>query len=304
MSSMNLDNKKVIFIIGPTAIGKTKLSIDLAKLFSCEIISCDSRQFYKELKIGSAPPNKLELTKIKHHFIQNLSVEEDYSAGQFEIDAIELIKKIHEKTNLVLMVGGSGLYIDAICKGLDKTPKISKKIRKEINEEYKNKGLIWLQEKVKKIDPELYFNNNCNNPQRLLRTLELFSQTGKNLSSFQTKKTKKRPFKIIKIGLNTNRKILYNRINKRVDDMIEKGLLKEAHSLINYQHKNALQTVGYKEIFKFLENKFSFEEAINAIKKNTRRFAKRQLTWFRKDKEIKWFEPNELNEIKKFISKS
>tara|TARA_B100000214_G_scaffold243909_1_gene178836 strand:- start:10254 stop:11159 length:906 start_codon:yes stop_codon:yes gene_type:complete len=301
---MNLDNKKVIFIIGPTAIGKTKLSIDLAKLFSCEIISCDSRQFYKELKIGSAPPNKLELTKIKHHFIQNLSVEEDYSAGQFEIDAIELIKKIHEKTNLVLMVGGSGLYIDAICKGLDKTPKISKKIRKEINEEYKNKGLIWLQEKVKKIDPELYFNNNCNNPQRLLRTLELFSQTGKNLSSFQTKKTKKRPFKIIKIGLNTNRKILYNRINKRVDDMIEKGLLKEAHSLINYQHKNALQTVGYKEIFKFLENKFSFEEAINAIKKNTRRFAKRQLTWFRKDKEIKWFEPNELNEIKKFISKS
>ena len=215
---MNLNSKKVIFIIGPTAIGKTKLSIDLAKIFSCEIISCDSRQFYKELKIGSAPPDKLELTKIKHHFIQNLSVEEDYSAGQFEIDAMERIKKIHEKNNLVLMVGGSGLYIDAICKGLDKTPKISKKFRKEINEEYKNKGLIWLQEKVKKIDPEFYVNNDCNNPQRLLRTLELFTQTGKNLSSFQTKKTKKRPFKIIKIGLNTKREILYNRINKRVDN--------------------------------------------------------------------------------------
>ena len=304
MNSMNLNSKKVIFIIGPTAIGKTKLSIDLAKIFSCEIISCDSRQFYKELKIGSAPPDKLELTKIKHHFIQNLSVEEDYSAGQFEIDAMEHIKKIHKKNNLVLMVGGSGLYIDAICKGLDKTPKISKKFRKEINEEYKNKGLIWLQEKVKKIDPEFYVNNDCNNPQRLLRTLELFTQTGKNLSSFQTKKTKKRPFKIIKIGLNTKREILYNRINKRVDNMIDKGLLKEVNSLINFQHKNALQTVGYKEIFKFLDKKCSFEEAIDAIKQNTRRFAKRQLTWFRKDKEIKWFEPNELNEIKKFISKS
>lgn len=301
---MNLNSKKVIFIIGPTAIGKTKLSIDLAKIFSCEIISCDSRQFYKELKIGSAPPDKLELTKIKHHFIQNLSVEEDYSAGQFEIDAMERIKKIHKKNNLVLMVGGSGLYIDAICKGLDKIPKISKKFRKEINEEYKNKGLIWLQEKVKKIDPEFYVNNDCNNPQRLLRTLELFTQTGKNLSSFQTKKTKKRPFKIIKIGLNTKREILYNRINKRVDNMIDKGLLKEVNSLINFQHKNALQTVGYKEIFKFLDKKCSFEEAIDAIKQNTRRFAKRQLTWFRKDKEIKWFEPNELNEIKKFISKS
>ncbi len=301
---MNLNSKKVIFIIGPTAIGKTKLSIDLAKIFSCEIISCDSRQFYKELKIGSAPPDKLELTKIKHHFIQNLSVEEDYSAGQFEIDAMERIKKIHKKNNLVLMVGGSGLYIDAICKGLDKIPKISQKFRKEINEEYKNKGLIWLQEKVKKIDPEFYVNNDCNNPQRLLRTLELFTQTGKNLSSFQTKKTKKRPFKIIKIGLNTKREILYNRINKRVDNMIDKGLLKEVNSLINFQHKNALQTVGYKEIFKFLDKKCSFEEAIDAIKQNTRRFAKRQLTWFRKDKEIKWFEPNELNEIKKFISKS
>ena len=301
---MNLNSKKVIFIIGPTAIGKTKLSIDLAKIFSCEIISCDSRQFYKELKIGSAPPDKLELTKIKHHFIQNLSVEEDYSAGQFEIDAMERIKKIHKKNNLVLMVGGSGLYIDAICKGLDKIPKISKKFRKEINEEYENKGLIWLQEKVKKIDPEFYVNNDCNNPQRLLRTLELFTQTGKNLSSFQTKKTKKRPFKIIKIGLNTKREILYNRINKRVDNMIDKGLLKEVNSLINFQHKNALQTVGYKEIFKFLDKKCSFEEAIDAIKQNTRRFAKRQLTWFRKDKEIKWFEPNELNEIKKFISKS
>ena len=301
---MNLNSKKVIFIIGPTAIGKTKLSIDLAKIFSCEIISCDSRQFYKELKIGSAPPDKLELTKIKHHFIQNLSVEEDYSAGQFEIDAMERIKKIHKKNNLVLMVGGSGLYIDAICKGLDKIPKISQKFRKEINEEYKNKGLIWLQEKVKKIDPEFYVNNDCNNPQRLLRTLELFTQTGKNLSSFQTKKTKKRPFKIIKIGLNTKREILYNRINKRVDNMIDKGLLKEVNSLINFQHKNALQTVGYKEIFKFLDKKCSFEEAIDAIKQNTRRFAKRQLTWFRKDKEIKWFEPNELNKIKKFISKS
>lgn len=304
MNSMSLNTKKVIFILGPTAIGKTKLSINLAKLFSCEIISCDSRQFYKELKIGSAPPNKSELTKVKHHFIQNLSISEDYSAGQFESDAIKLIEEIHKKNDLVFIVGGSGLYIDAICKGFDKTPAISKKIRKEINDKYHSKGLGWIQEKVKKIDPEFYLTNDIKNPQRLLRVLEMFTQTGKKMSSFQSKKIKKRPFKIIKIGLNIDRGILYSRINKRVNSMIEKGLLKEVNSLINFQHQNALQTVGYKEIFRFLNNQCSYEEAIDSVKKNTRRFAKRQLTWFRKDKEIRWFKPNQLNEIKKLIEES
>ena len=304
MNSMTLNTKKVIFILGPTAIGKTKLSINLAKIFSCEIISCDSRQFYKELKIGSAPPNKSELAKVKHHFIQNLSISEDYSAGQFEIDAIKLIEEIHKKNDLVFIVGGSGLYIVAISKGLDKTPTISKKIRKEINEKYHTKGLEWIQEKVKKIDPEFYSNNDIKNPQRLLRVLEIFTQTGKNLSSFQSKKIKKRPFKILKIGLNIDREILYSRINKRVNSMIEKGLLKEVNSLMNFQHQNALQTVGYKEIFRFLNNQCSYEDAIDSVKKNTRRFAKRQLTWFRKDTEIRWFKPNQLNEIKKLIEES
>ena len=213
MNSMSLNTKKVIFILGPTATGKTKLSINLAKIFSCEIISCDSRQFYKELKIGSAPPNKSELAKVKHHFIQNLSINEDYSAGQFEVDAVKLIEEIHKKNDLVFIVGGSGLYIDAICKGLDKTPKISKKIRKEINDQYRNKGLNWIQKKVKQIDPKFYHSSDIKNPQRLLRALEIFTQTGENLSSFQSKKIKKRPFRIIKIGLCIDRAILYNRIN-------------------------------------------------------------------------------------------
>ena len=304
MNSMSLNTKKVIFILGPTAIGKTKLSIDLATIFSCEIISCDSRQFYKELKIGSAAPNQLELNKVKHHFVHNLSVNKNYNAGQFEYDAIKLIKKIHEKHDLVIVVGGSGLYIDAICKGFDKIPEISKEVRKKIKTDYKNRGLTWLKEKVKKIDPEFYFNNDPNNPQRLLRRLEVFTQTGKSLSSFQSQKIKKRPFKIVKIGLNIERKILYNRINKRVDDMMKKGLLEEVKSLINFKHHNALQTVGYKEIFKFLNNDYSLNEAIDSIKQNTRRFAKRQLTWFRKDETIKWFNPNQKNKIKKIILES
>jgi len=300
---MNPNTKRVIFILGPTAIGKTKLSIDLAKTLSTEIISCDSRQFYKELKVGSAPPNKAELSQIKHHFIQNLSVTEEYSAGKFEIDAIKLIKKLHQKNNTIIIVGGSGLYVDAICKGFDNFPKISKKVRKEVNEKYHIKGLSWLQKKVKKVDPEFYLNHDINNPQRLLRVLEIFRETGKKRSSFISNTTKSRPFKITKIGLNIEREILYSQINKRVDNMIKKGLLNEVISLKKFQHKNALQTVGYKELFGFLDKKYSLEKSIENIKRNTRRFAKRQITWFRKDKEIKWFNPNQTREIKEFILK-
>ena len=299
---MKRNTKRVIFIIGPTAIGKTQLSIELAKTLNTEIISCDSRQFYKELKIGSAPPNDQELSEIKHHFIQNLSVTDNYSAGQFEIDAIKLIKELHKTNNTIIAVGGSGLYIDAICKGFNKIPEVSEKTRVQVTSEYKNNGLDWLQEQVRNIEPELYANYDNNNPQRLLRVVEIFKETGNKLSSFKSKEIKQRPFEIIKIGLNTQRNILYEHINKRVDKMMKDGLFKEIKSLVSFQEKNALQTVGYKELFAYLNNECTLDEATKNIKKNTRRFAKRQLTWFNKDKEIRWFEPNQLIEIKKFIS--
>lgn len=295
--------KKVIFIIGPTAIGKTELSIKLAKKLNTEIISCDSRQFYKELNIGAAPPSTKERSIVKHHFIQNLSITENYNAGKFEIDAIRLIKELHQIKETVIVVGGSGLYIDAICKGFDSLPEISDSTRQTIKKEYNTKGISWLQKEVKNSDPEFYNSCDPKNPQRLSRALEVFRETGKRFSQLKLRKIKNRPFKIIKIGLNIEREELYKRINKRVDIMMQNGLLREARSLSEFQNKNALKTVGYQEIFQFLNNQYSLEESVKKIKQNTRRFAKRQLTWFRKDKEIKWFKPNQLIEINKFISK-
>ena len=304
MNQMTLNTKKIIVIVGPTAIGKTRVGIELAKTFNTEIISCDSRQFYKELKIGSAPPSKKELSEVKHHFIQNLSVTQDYNAGQFEIDSIKLIKKLHETNDTIIVIGGSGLYIDAICKGFDSLPEVSKQTREQVTLEYQSKGLAWLQKQVKKSDPELYQNYETNNPQRLLRALEIFEETGEKLSSFKSNKKKKRPFDIVKIGLNTERNILYSHINKRVNIMMENGLLEEVNSLFKHQDRNALQTVGYKEIFTFLNDECTLQKAVENIKQNSRRYAKRQLTWFRKDKEIRWFEPQQVIEMKKFISES
>lgn len=296
-----MNTKKVIFIVGPTAIGKTSLSIDLAKKFNTEIISCDSRQFYKELLIGAAPPSANELAEIQHHFIQNMSVTKEYNAGKFEIDAIKLITELHKKKNVIIAVGGSGFYIDAICKGFDNIPTVNIKLRKQLNNEFKEKGKIWLQNKIQKIDPEFYINCDKNNSQRLLRALEVFKETNKPLSSFKTKKAKKRKFEIIKLGLETDRKILYKRINYRVDKMIEAGLVDEVHSLIPYKQLNALQTVGYKELFYYHNDEVTLETAVNNIKQNTRRFAKRQITWFRKDKKTKWFDPSQTKEIETFI---
>ena len=299
---MSMKNtKRIIIIVGPTAIGKTRLSIKLAKTLNTEIISCDSRQFYKELLIGATPPSPKELSEIKHHFIQHLSVENDYNSGKFEIDAIEKIKKLHKTKDTIIIVGGSGLYIDAICKGFDKIPKISTKLRIQLNQEFTKKGLVWLQDCIKKVDPEFYASCDKQNPQRLLRALEVYNMSGKRFSSYKTQKPKKRPFQIIKIGLNMEREILYKRINDRVDVMLENGLLEEVKSLLPFKEKNALQTVGYQEVFTFYNNQCTLEQAVLNIKKNTRRFAKRQLTWFRKDANTKWFEPDQIKEIKKFI---
>jgi tRNA dimethylallyltransferase len=301
LKSMKKNTKKIILIVGPTAIGKTRLSIELANALNTEIISCDSRQFYKELKIGSAPPNAKEIAAAKHHFIHHLSVTEDYNAGEFEINAIAKIKELHKTKDTIIVVGGSGLYVDAICKGFDKMPEIPNQIRIQLNTKLIEKGLVWLQDEVKKVDPNFYTTCDHQNPQRLLRALEVFIATGKPFSSYKSAKPKHRPFAIIKIGLTTEREILYNRINTRVDKMLENGLLEEVESLIHFQHKNALQTVGYKEIFSFYSNDCTLKKAVENIKQNTRRFAKRQLTWFRKDKNITWFEPHQINEIRTFI---
>jgi len=298
---MKKNTKKIIIIVGPTAIGKTALSIELANALNTEIISCDSRQFYKELKIGAAPPNAKELAAAKHHFIHHLSVTDDYNAGEFEINAIAKIKELHKTKDTIIIVGGSGLYVDSICKGFDKMPEIPDQIRIKLNLKLEKKGLVWLQEEVKKSDPKFYTTCDQQNPQRLLRALEVFTATGEPFSSYKSAKPKDRPFEIIKIGLTTEREILYKKINTRVDEMLENGLLEEVESLISFHQRNALKTVGYKEIFSFYNNECTLEKAVENIKQNTRRFAKRQLTWFRKDKNTTWFEPNQISEIKMFI---
>lgn len=282
--------KTLISIVGPTAIGKTSLSVLLAKHFNTEIISADSRQFYKEMNIGTAVPSEDELKAAPHHFIQHKSIKEKYSVGDFEKDAIETINQIHKYNPVVVMVGGSGLYVDAVTKGLDDFPKIDASIRENLNQQLKNKGLESLQNQLKELDGRSYDNIAIENPHRVIRALEICIGTGKPFSYFLTNKNKAREFKTIIIGLDAERELIYNRINQRVDIMIDNGLINEAKRLYRYRDLNALNTVGYKELFAFFDGNISLDFAISEIKKNTRRFAKRQLTWFRKNKEINWFD--------------
>tara|TARA_B100000161_G_scaffold89995_1_gene63091 strand:+ start:675 stop:1565 length:891 start_codon:yes stop_codon:yes gene_type:complete len=291
--------KKLVVILGPTAIGKTKLSIKLAKHFKSEIISCDSRQFYKELNIGTAPPSKAQLRQVRHHFIQDRSIKSEFNAGMFENEAINLIESNNNK--ILFAVGGSGLYINAICKGLDNIPIVPKDIRNKLTYEYKKNGILWLQKQIKKIDENYEIKYDINNPQRMLRFIEVYYFTGKSIEYFKMNKTKKRNFDIIKIGLFIDRIKLYKKINSRVDLMIKNGLINEVESLINHKDKNALQTVGYKEIFKYFDKEYTLDVAIEKIKQNTRNFAKRQITWFKKDQEINWFKTVQIKEILEFI---
>ena len=293
--------KYLIVVSGPTAIGKTALSLEIAKNYSAEIISCDSRQFYKEMSIGTAVPSKEELAKVKHHFIQNLSIKDNYSVGQFERDALAKIEELHKASNLVVMVGGSGLYIDAVCRGFDDFPKVPKEIRDELNTRCKTEGIEVLEKELELIDPEYHKVVDKLNPHRIIRALEIFKASGKTFTSFRIRQQQKRNFKTIKVILSREREILYERINQRVDIMLTQGLLEEVKSVYPYKENNALQTVGYKEIFAFYNNDCTLEKAVENIKQNTRRFAKRQLTWFRKDKNTTWFDPLQINEIKTFI---
>ena len=291
--------KKLVVILGPTAVGKTNLSIKLAKHFKSEIISCDSRQFYKELNIGTAPPSKTQLHQVRHHFIQDRSINSEFNAGMFENEAINLIESNNNK--ILFAVGGSGLYINAICKGLDNIPIVPKDIRNKLTFEYKKNGILWLQKQIKKIDKNYEIKYDINNPQRMLRFIEVYYFTGKSIEYFKMNKTKKRNFDIIKIGLFIDRIKLYKKINSRVDLMIENGLINEVESLINHKDKNALQTVGYKEIFKYFDKEYTLDVAIEKIKQNTRNFAKRQITWFKKDQDINWFKTVQIKEILEFI---
>lgn len=280
----------VITIVGPTAIGKTALSIKLAQHFNSEIISADSRQFFKEMAIGTAVPSKEELNAAPHHFIQHKSIKEHFSVGDFERDAISKIEELHQKNPIVVMAGGSGLYVKAVTNGLDYFPEVDPTIRTTLNLQFENDGLIPLQERLKSLDLDAFNTIAIDNPKRVIRALEICIGTGKPYSSFLTNSEKNRAFKTIKIGLNADRPIIYDRINQRVDLMIENGLLEEAEALLPYKDLNALNTVGYKELFAYFKGESTLDFAISEIKKNTRRFAKRQLTWFRKDDSITWFD--------------
>ncbi len=295
-------NKFLIVIVGPTAIGKTALSIELAKQFNTEIISADSRQFFKEMSIGTAKPTTAEMQGIMHHFINSHSIIENYNVGKFENETINLLETIFAKKNTALLVGGSGLYIDAVCKGFDELPEANEDIRNQLKKLVDEKGIEGLQELLKKLDFDYYNKVDLQNSQRISRALEVCLATGKPYSTLRAGKLKNRNFNVIKIGLNTSREKLYEKINMRVDEMIQQGLLEEVKSLQEYKNKNALQTVGYKELFDYLENKIDLKTAIDLIKQHTRNFAKRQLTWFRKDEEIMWFEPMDKENITKYIN--
>lgn len=286
----------LITIIGPTAIGKTSLSISLAQHFGCDIISCDSRQFFKEMKIGTAVPTDEELASATHHFIQNKSIFENYTVGDFEKEAITKLDELFLKNNIQIMVGGSGLYVDAVLKGFDEFPEIDNKIRDEVRLNYEKHGIEFLQNQLKELDSE-YFNfitetnpQTLQNPQRMMRFVEVCLSTNQPYSSFLNKEKNKRNFTPIIIGLEAERATMYNRINQRVDIMMNEGLLAEAEKLVPNKNLNALQTVGYRELFDYFEEKTTLEFAIEEIKKNTRRFSKRQLTWFKRTENATWFD--------------
>jgi tRNA dimethylallyltransferase len=284
-----MNKKYLIAVVGPTAIGKTSLSIALAQNFNTDIISADSRQFFKEMSIGTAAPSKEELAAAPHHFIHHLTVGEDYSVGNFEKDALQKLDELFKCKPVVIMVGGSGLYVDAVTKGLDNFPKVDPKIRADLNQKLSTEGLAGLQNELHHLDPDYYAEADIKNPHRVIRALEICRGTGKPYSSFRKKENLERPFETLYVGLTADRQIVYDRINLRVDLMITQGLLHEVKNLYERRDLNALNTVGYKEIFRYLDGELSLEEAVEEIKKNTRRFAKRQYTWFRKNQNIHWF---------------
>ncbi len=294
----------LIVLLGPTGVGKTDISIGLAAHFNCEIISADSRQFFREMRIGTAVPTDRQLNTIKHHFIRFLSVEDYYSASLFERDVIDLLPGLFSRNNIVLMTGGSGMYIDTVCNGIDDIPDVDPLIRGKYISRYRDEGIEGLRVALKLLDPEYYTKVDLKNHKRIIRALEICETAGRPYSSFIKKHKRERDFGIIKTGLERTRDDLYTRINSRVDDMIEMGFEEEVKSLIKFRSQNALNSVGYREFFDFFDGKISREKAIDLIKRNTRRYAKRQITWWGKDKDIKWFHPEQKQEMYDYIADS
>jgi|TARA_B100000795_G_C22797317_1_gene440025 tRNA dimethylallyltransferase len=296
------NSKHLIVIVGPTAIGKTSLSIALAKHYSCAVLSADSRQFYKEMEIGTAKPTAIEMDGVPHHFINNLSIHDRYTAGMFEIDAIKLLDTLYRENDVAILVGGSGLFVDAICNGFDDVPG-SQKIREELIKELDTIGIEPLQQELKEKDPEYYNTSDIQNSRRVLRALEVLRVSGNTFSSYRNKTAKNRPFNIHLIGLNTDRSVLYDRINLRVDLMVKAGLLEEVKRLLPHRYLSPLNTVGYKELYDNLGDQHSIDTAISKIKQNSRKFAKRQVTWFRRNEKTKWFDINSNQEILEYLQK-
>ena len=295
--------KFLVVIAGPTASGKTVLAIEAALQFKTEIISADSRQFFREMNIGTAKPTDGQLSKVKHHFINFLSIHDSYDAGKYENDALNQLDRLFSKKDIVILTGGSGLYIDAVCNGFDRLPERDENLRKQLVEIFMRKGISALREKLKSLDEKYYTQVDLNNHQRLMRAIEVCVLTGKKYSELRHRKKTPRSFSVIKFGLEVERKILYDRINSRVEEMVNNGLIEEAKALYPFRKLNSLQTVGYKELFSFFEGRTSLEEAVYLIQRNTRRYAKRQLTWFRKDREITWLNSQSKKEIISWIER-
>lgn len=292
------DNTLVV-ITGPTAVGKTALTIELASHYHTPVINADSRQIYRELRIGTAAPSEEQLQQAKHYFVGNKSIHDYYNASMYEQDVLEILKEEPSDTNI--LSGGSMMYIDAVCNGIDDIPTVREDIREEMKRRYEEEGLEALCEDLRRLDPEHYAIVDRQNYRRVIHALEICYQTGRTYTSFRTQSKKERPFRIVKIGLNRDRDELYNRINARVDAMMEQGLLHEAESLYDQRQLNALNTVGYKEMFDYMDGRWSLDEAVERMKGNTRRYARKQLTWFKRDEEVRWFHPDQMDEILNYI---
>ena len=296
---MASSDSTLVVITGPTAVGKTALTIELARHYHTPVINADSRQIYRELRIGTAAPSEEQLQQAKHYFVGNKSIHDYYNASMYEQDVLKVLKKEPSDTNI--LSGGSMMYIDAVCNGIDDIPTVRDDIREEMKRRYEEEGLEALCEDLRRLDPEHYAIVDRQNYRRVIHALEICYQTGRTYTSFRTQSKKERPFRIVKIGLNRDRNELYNRINARVDAMMEQGLLHEAESLYNQRQLNALNTVGYKEMFDYMDGRWSLDEAVERMKGNPRRYARKQLTWFKRDEEVRWFHPDQIDEILKYI---
>ena len=291
----------LIVLIGPTGVGKTELSLSIAEHFKTCIVSADSRQLYANLKIGTAAPTPDQLARVPHHFVGTLRLTDYYSAAQYEAEVMVKLEELFQQNDVVVLTGGSMMYVDAICKGIDDIPTVDKETRELMIQRYEEEGLEKLCSELKLLDPEYYQIVDLKNPKRVIHALEICYMTGKTYTSFRTREIKKRPFRILKIGLTREREELYNRINRRVDEMMEKGLLEEARSVAEYKHLNSLNTVGYKEIFKYIDGEWPLDFAIEKIKQNSRIYSRKQMTWFKRDTEISWFHPEKKEEIMNHI---